>query len=309
MTFSDLPPSRHWATLNFRGEKLAEVWFKPEGQPDSLLIRIGEPSFHLPGLGPRLTLENLLKAVGVSPDEVASWNDDQEQTPRNSPEELQQPLQPPAPGFAHRVLHIHVQSATTEPVADTPGQVPPNPESPASEQEQDTPSGAEVSEETWQDLESRWKAILGLEASMETLRLSMESQQGELEASSRRTLSTEEKLHALNGDIATWTKAKSRVLYVVPKLKEFVHRSTWVTATPERKKLEEIYKNHIRTRTPYPEMGTLLEKLENLLKDHQVLLSQGVSVQQECAGVQGTVQGALSTLKSNSAARAVKKRK
>ncbi len=62
-----------WAALKYRGEKFAEVWFKPEGDPLALTFRIPAESFQLPGMAQLLTLENLLKAVAIAPEEVASW--------------------------------------------------------------------------------------------------------------------------------------------------------------------------------------------------------------------------------------------
>jgi hypothetical protein len=129
-----------------------------------------------------------------------------------------------------------------------------------------------------------------------------------MEASSRKTLTTEEKLHALNADVAQWNKAKSRVLYALPKVREFIHRSTWATAAPERKKLEEVFKKHIRPRIPFPQMDKVVEQLDNLLKDRQVLSAHGTSIYQECKSIAADVQGALRTLQSNAATRAVKNR-
>ena len=73
MNFSEQPPSKQWAALKFRGEKIAEVWFKPEGEPFALTFRIPQASFQIPGMGQRLTTENLLKAVGLATEEVESW--------------------------------------------------------------------------------------------------------------------------------------------------------------------------------------------------------------------------------------------
>src|ERR1700737_4379522 len=70
VNFSEQPPSKQWAALKFRGEKLAEVWFKPEAEPLALLFRIPQNSFQNSGMGPRLTTENLLKAVAIATDEV-----------------------------------------------------------------------------------------------------------------------------------------------------------------------------------------------------------------------------------------------
>ena len=128
-----------------------------------------------------------------------------------------------------------------------------------------------------------------------------------MEAASRKMLTTEEKVHALNADVAQWNKAKSRVIYALPKVREFIHRSTWAMGTPERKKLEELFKNHIRPRIPFPQMDKVREQLENLLKDRQVLSAHGVTVYQECKSISADIQGAFRTLQSNAAANARKK--
>src|SRR5262249_3983602 len=149
--------------------------------------------------------------------------------------DIGQPLPPPPQDASHLTLHVCLKQPT-QAVASDEGDHP------------------EIPEAKWQDLEARWKAILGLESGMETLRISMESLRGEVDASSRRTLSTEEKLHALNADVAVWNKAKSRVHHAMPKVREFIHRSTWATGTPERKQLEELYESHIRPRIPFPDV-------------------------------------------------------
>src|SRR5207244_2738456 len=64
--FSERTPSKQWAALKYGGEKLAEVWFKPEGEPFALTFRIPRKSFQTPGTAARLTPENLLKAVGLA---------------------------------------------------------------------------------------------------------------------------------------------------------------------------------------------------------------------------------------------------
>src|SRR3954468_10450266 len=73
MNFSEQPPSKQWAALKYGGEKVAEVWFKPEGEPFAVTFRIPQSSFRIPGLGQRLTPENLLKAVGLAAEGVESW--------------------------------------------------------------------------------------------------------------------------------------------------------------------------------------------------------------------------------------------
>ena len=139
--------------------------------------------------------------------------------------------------------------------------------------------------EKWQALEAIWKTILGLEASIDTSRLGMESLRSEMESAYKQTLTVEDKLHALQADVAQWNKAKSRVHYALPKVREFVHRATFALAVPERKRLDEIYRNHIEPRVPLPDLDQLREQLEHLQKDRQVLFAQGNAVYQECRGI------------------------
>jgi hypothetical protein len=167
---------------------------------------------------------------------------------------------------------------------------------------------SEISSAKWQDLEARWKVILGLEGNIDSLRLRMEGLQAEMETSFKKTLTTEEKLHALNADVAQWNKAKSRAHYALPKAREFIHRATWAMGTPERKKLDELFKNDIGPDIPLAQMDKLPEQLESLLKDRQVLSAQGVTVWQECKSISADIQGTLRTLQSNAATRASKKR-
>jgi hypothetical protein len=271
--------------LKYRGERFAEVCLDSEGEPFALTFRIPRESFHLPGMGQLLTVENLLKAVGRSAGEVESWR--HEGACHTEPG---QPLPAPPNDVTHLNLHVNLKqpSANATTAADA--------------------SAAEIPEEKWQDLESRWKAILGLEASIDTLRIGMESLRSEMESSSNKMLTPDEKVHALNADVAQWNKAKGRVVYSLPKLREFVHRATWLAGAPERKELEELIETHVRQRAAFPGMDQLLERLESLLKDRQVLSAIGVSVQQECKGVAAEVQRALRTVQGNAAAIAAKKR-
>jgi hypothetical protein len=290
VNFSERPPSKQWAALKYRGETIAEVWFKPEGEPFALAFRIPAESFQIPGMSQQLTMGNLLGAVGLATEEVESWSHEGASQPATGgrDSEFQHPLAPPAPDVAHLNLSVSLKP----PPAAAPGE----------------DSGPEIPEAKWQHLEARWNAILVLEASIDSLRMSMDALRGEMESSTRQSLTADEKVHALNADVAQWNKAKSRVHYTLPKAREFIHRSIWAAGTPERKKLGEIYKNHIGPRVPFPEMDKVAEQLEYLLKDRQVLSAQGVSVYQECKSVSAAVQGALRTVKSNAAANATKKR-
>jgi uncharacterized protein YoxC len=167
---------------------------------------------------------------------------------------------------------------------------------------------SDVPLEKWQALEACWKTILGLEASIDTTRISMDGLRAEMEAAFKKTLNVEEKLNCLQSDVAQWNKAKSRVHYALPKVREFIHRATWALAVPERKRLEEIHKAHIEPRIPFPDVDQIREQLEHLQKDRQVLFTTGNAVYQECRGITAEIQRALSTLQRNAADNARRKR-
>jgi hypothetical protein len=291
VNFSEQLPSKQWAVLKYRGERFAEVWFKPGGEPFALTFRIPQGSFQIPGMGQQLTGENLLKAVGIATEEVESWrHEGASHSGMNGPNsELRHPLPPPPQDVTHLNLYVSLKP----------------PHQTVAPHESCEP---EIPEAKWQDLETRWNAVLNLEGGMDSLRISMEGLRTEMEASSRKTLTADEKINAMNADVAQWNKAKSRVRYAMPKVREFIHRSTWAACTPERKKLEELFKNYIRPRIPFPQMDKVAKQLDNLLKDRQVLSAHGMSVYQECKSISADVQGALRTMQSNAAANATKKR-
>lgn len=290
MNFSEQPPSKQWAALKYRGDKFAEVWFKPEGEPFALLFRIPQTSFQAPGMAQLLSTENLLKAVAIPPDEVESWyfigashsSTDETNT------ELATPLPPPSRNMTHLTVQVSLKP---------PAPIVPSPES----------AEPETVEGRWQALEARWKAIEGLEATVDTLRIRLEGLRVQMEASTKAMLTAEEKLHALNADVSCWNKAKSRVHFALPKLREFTHRAIWALGTPERKQLEELFNSLSQTQVPLAQLDKMSDQLESLLKDRQILCAQGVSVSQECQSIFAEVEGTLRTLKNNAAANARKK--
>lgn len=262
-----MPPSKQWASLKFRGVRFADVWIKPEGNPFALAFRIPQESFQLSGVGQHLTLANLLTAVGLHPEEVEYWRVNDEL--QNADLDLHQVLSSPPQELRHLDLHVRIK----QPV--------------------------QISPSRWQDLETRWRAILNSESAMETLRMSMESLINEIESLSKKPLSMEEKTYAPRADVAVWNKAKSRVHNALPKMKDFVHRAVWAMGAPERKRLEELYNNYIRSQIPFPGVDEVMKELEELRKDRQVLTGHGKTIYQECKGIATELHSAMRTLHVN----------
>jgi hypothetical protein len=275
VNFSERVPSSEWAPVKHLGEEIAEAWFKPEGEPLTLVIRIPQSRFQVSDLSQQLTVEDLLNAAAISNEEVESWQfrDESHSSMDGTNLELKRVLPPPPPDETHLTVHVRLK-----PPAQTAAR---------------TESAAlEISPEKWQALDATWKAILGLEAAIDALRLSMDGLRNEMEAAFKKSLNVDEKVHALQADVAQWNKGKNRVHYALPKVREFIHRATWALAVPERKRLDEVVKNHIEPRVPLPQMDEVREQLGHLQKDRQVLFAQGNSVNQECRGIVAEIQRA-----------------
>jgi hypothetical protein len=270
-----------WVTLTHRGEELAEAWFMPDGETFTVVFLIPRTRLDVTDPSRQVTVGTLLEAAAVSADEVESWR-----LGDGSPPGLSDALPPPPPDEAHLTVYVRLKP----PVRTAVGVA------------QDIPP------QTWQALEALWKAILGLEAGIDSSRLGMDGLRAEMETAFRASLTAEEKLNALQSDVAQWNKAKGRVHYALPKVKEFIHRATWALAVPERKRLGEVVRTHVEPRVPFAEADRVREQLEHLQKDRQVLFAQGNAVSQECRGIVGEIRQALGTLQRNAADRARQKR-
>jgi hypothetical protein len=288
--FSELVASTEWVTLTHQGEEIAEAWIMPEGDSSTVVFIIPRTRFHVTGTSPPLTTEILLEAAGITNDQVESWRlgDGSESGTDGTDPGLSSPL--PTPPEGDDQLTVYVRLKPPARAGGDEGGVP------------------EIPLETWQALEALWKAILALEASIDSARLSADGLRGEMESAFRRSLNVDEKNHALQADVSQWTKAKSRLHHAIPKAREFVHRATWSLAVPERKRLEEVVRNHIEPRIPFPGVDRVREQLEHLQKDRQVLFAQGNTVSQDCRGLLDKTQRAVRALQQNAADRARQKR-
>lgn len=291
MNFFDNPPSSQWGRLSFQGEPFAEVWLKPEGEPHGLMIRLPQLSFQNSGISQYLTIENLLKAMGLSVSEVESFlpDDGTRSGLSGYMAALDVPLLPPPEHLSHLYLHIRMKP---------PGVM---------SESADDHLPAEIMAK-WRKLEARWNTIIALEVNIDTMRLRMESLRAEVESASNKSMTSEEKMHAMNADVAQWTKAKSRAKFAVPKIKEFVHRATWALGSPERKKVEDLFKSRLPSPSIYSELDAIAQQLENLFKDRQILAAQGMTGYQEGKNSSADVAGAYRTLQANARANELKKR-
>jgi hypothetical protein len=275
--------STEWVTLTHQGEEVAEAWVMPEGDGSTAVFLVPRTRLEVAGATDRVSVETLLAAARLSMDDVESWRLGDGADPG-----LSQPLPPPPADDDQLTVYVRLKPPTR--AADDNSVVP------------------EIPLETWQALDSVWKAILGLEASIDSARLSVDALRGEMDSAFRRSLNVDEKNNALQADVSQWTKAKSRLHHAIPKAREFVHRATFALAVAERKRLGELVRTHIEPRVPFAGVDQVREQLEHLQKERQVLFSQGNTVSQDCRGLLDEVQRAVRALQQNAANRARQKR-
>ncbi len=290
MVPSEPLPSDDWVAVDHLWDDVAEAWFRSDGGRPTFRFRVHRDRFGPPDTGPPLTLGALLNATSIPVDEVEGWRTggDPQSGGIEAPPDPGHPLPPPV-GEPYLTVYVRLKPPTQSDSHDEAG-------------------GLEILAEQWQALDALWKAILGLEAGIDAARLGLDGLRAEMEAAFRRPLAAEEKLHALQSDVAQWTRAKSRLHHSLPKAREFVHRATWATATPERQQLGDFIRAYVEPRIPPPQLDRARERLEHLQKDRQVLAAQGNAVANECRGILAEVQRALGTLQRNAADRARQKR-
>jgi hypothetical protein len=268
-----------------------------------------------------LTLENLLKSVAVAPEEIDSWGqgDVWEAGRHGSNPELKRALTPPAEEADHLFLDVRltppsevIAALSAGDTGDSEAETPRPPTETVATlptEQSETQSGVSpVPEATWQQLQLHWKAILGIEASIETVRRSTANLVNELETLLQASLTIEERTDATRMDITSWERAKKRIPFSLPKLNDFIHRAVWAATAPESKQLETLYKEHIEPQIPFPNVANALNDLEALQKTRQTLLAVGHAAYQEGKAISAEAQGALQTLKNNAATNARNRR-
>jgi hypothetical protein len=285
VNFSDRAPSTDWEPVSHPGADAAEAWFQADGEPLAVAFRVPAGRFEVEDITQLLTVEDLLTAVGIPAADVESWGfrDETHFGHGGTNLEFQRLLPGPPAGESHLTVRVRLRGAGV----GGAGEVPP---------------------EAWQALDALWKNILGLEATIDNLRLGMGGLTSEMDGAFKRQLNVEEKVNALQSDVLQWTKAKNVGRFVLPRVREFVHRATWAVAAAERKRLEELVENYLKPRVPLADMAEFRAQLEHLQKDRQVLLAQGNAVAQECRNILSEIQRAVSSLSRNAAQRAREKR-
>ena len=188
--------------------------------------------------------------------------------------ELGYPLPPPPPDVTHLEIYVRLKPPSQAVARNESG-------------EDEAPSAK------WDSLEARWKAILGLEATMDSFRISMESLLAEMEASLKKTLTMEEKLHAPRP--RTWRSgARPKTAFIMPCRRceslSIVPTGRW--APPKGNGWRNSTRTTFNLILPFSQMDNVMEQLEYLQKDRRTPtirarrdgLSSNAKFRRECPG-------------------------
>src|SRR5262245_23472446 len=146
------------------GEEIAEALFMLEGGRLTVVFLVPQNRLETADASQQVTLETLLRAATIPNDEVESWRlgDGSLSGVGGDDPGLSYPLPTPPPDETHLTVQVHLKPPTQAASNESGEQ--------------------EIPLEKWQALEALWKGILGLEASIDTSRLGMDSLRSEMEA-------------------------------------------------------------------------------------------------------------------------------
>ena len=283
MDFSKRAPSTKWTTLTYEGAVVAQVWFKPEGNPVGLQFLMPTRAFQLPDLENHLTMANLLKTVQIELKEIQSWT---------CSGIVHEGMNGTNPDFNKR---IGPSSNSSDPV---PIDVLLN-----------SGHASEITPEQWNDLASRWDKIALLESEISRIRTEAERLCAKLDSLWNTTLTLEDK-YASRLDIAKWEEAKKRIPHLRPELIGFL--KSWNSIAAASIETKSRFVELIKTRNSsfsQMEMSNALNELESIRKNRQVWISRGNDLCNLAQGVMSRAQVVLGQLKSSAKANFARKKK
>ncbi|MBX3439282.1 MAG: hypothetical protein KF861_17460 [Planctomycetaceae bacterium] len=263
MSVAARQPSSAWEAIRIadRAECVAWAWYRPALAPQSVHFQIPE-DVHRSSSG-ALTLRRLLEAGGIASHEALSWTILGMTYPvlQGANPLLDQPL--PVPGPAG----ISVQIAS--PLSTVPTIVPPlGAIDPVQE-----PSGA--ASPVLEALNAEWLAIVQIERQVDALRRQLGSVQGTLQ-SLNRDLDPDERLYSDSQEKREWQDARRWLRDALSQVSKAIraHDIGVTSAAGNRRRFEQLYKDFIEPRQPFPGMDVERMVFEQHRKNNSNLVMQ-----------------------------------
>ncbi len=272
VSFADRQPSVSWEPAIIPGVPSCPVWvwFKPYAAPQDIVFQIPDDAFGV--YGGVLTPRRLLASVGLDAAQADSWTVQGVTYDAQgwASSLLDQPL--PLPGPAG--VAVHMPAPATTPVQAAPsGTVPLA--VPVSPVVQVPPAASGGSLNTLEAIDADWQSIVQIERQLDAVRRQLGGIQGTLQ-SLNRDLDSDERLFADNHDKKEWQDTRRWLREALAHVSKYIraHDIGVTSSAGSRRRFEQIYREFIEPRRPFPGMEAEQLAFEQHRKTTQNLLVQ-----------------------------------
>ena len=270
MQLSQRSPSLNWEAvpINPSGQRMAWAWFRPAAIPTGIMFLIPAELFADASVVAGLSLRRLIAFAGLDPGQILCWTVNGmnfDAIGGGSPLLDQILPSPPAGGS----LSVSVWMAVTpHPAWPTAPQYAPAYSGPV----RGTPAyGAGAISTDDQHLldaiEANWKDVLALEVRIGSLRKEIGSVTARL-GSLNRDLNSHERLVCTSKDLGDWADCRRALrdatMVMARSVKEIDLGTT--SGAGKRHQFEEIHRNHVVLRMPFPEIKQAVNEFETYRK-------------------------------------------
>ena len=269
MHLSQRNPSVNWepVPLDPSGRCLAWVWFRPAAIPTGLIVVVPLNVLTDSGFASRISLRQLIAAAGLDPGQILGWSVGGmsiDAAGGKSPF-LDQVLT--SPNGANLEISVWMMPATAA------GWAPIGPGHPPASPVHSNGTSSEDSQ-LLEALDDCWKGVMQLEVRVSSLRKDLATSISRLN-SINRDLNTDERRFCDSSDLQEWSEARrwlrDSVLVLSKSVKEIDTGTT--SGAGKRNAYNEIYRNHVVPRIPFPGLMQTANEFDTYRKILQSLVA------------------------------------
>ncbi len=262
-------PSVNWEPIPFdaSGQLVAWVWFRPAAVPTGMMFVLPPTLFADANLAARLSVRQLVAATGLDPSQILGWTVGRlnfDAVGGTSP--LLDQLLPPPPADANLDLSVWMVPV---PQPGWPAPPPVGAAYPAAMgQMAYAPSGGSAEDaQLLGAIESCWNSVLQIEVRVATLRKDLGTAISRLN-SLNRDLSSDERRTCDSKDLQEWADARrwlrDSISVMSRSVKEIDVGTT--SGAGRRHRFEEMYRDHVVPRIPFPGLQQAVNEIETYRK-------------------------------------------
>lgn len=242
------------------------AWFMPPQAPHDVLFQIADDVYR--AFCTVLTLRRLLAAAGIPLQEAVSWTVQGMSYPVQGGMNplLDQPVPPPGPAGIAVKLRM-----PSDPIAAA---VAPMPVASGSPEQSSAPPSAGA-RSVLEAIDAEWQSIILLERQLDALRRQLSGVQGTMQTLNR-DLDPDERLYSDSMDKKDWSDTRRWLRDALAHVSKAIrsHDIGVTSAAGSRRRFEQLYKDYVEPRRPFPGMEAEQLAFEQHRKTTQSLLQQ-----------------------------------